>query len=242
MAARFDASGDSLTDTANLPTVTAFTWMAWAKISVDRNNYSQFFTYDANNSDEVQAYIIGTASDGTTLDTFNGLVEATGSALTVGTWYHLAATVSGTSGANFLVYLNGTLDISANARSVSPTKIWLGNDAASEFLNGSLAAVKIWDAVLTAQEILQEKQQYLPCRTANLNRFYPLINSQFTTDHFNKRTLTQAGILALEAGPPIPWRMNRRSITQGRTVTGGGPPIIHSPLCVLQSVPNAVSY
>jgi hypothetical protein len=45
MAVRFDASGDYLRRTTNLPPIAGFTVMGWFKITTDRNNYSTFIGY-----------------------------------------------------------------------------------------------------------------------------------------------------------------------------------------------------
>ena len=80
MAIRFDASGDSLSRTR---LAGAKTVMAWIYIVTDRNDYTVFFGLGSNE-------LIGTGSDGTTLLHYDGVTERTGSALSTGTWYHLA--------------------------------------------------------------------------------------------------------------------------------------------------------
>src|SRR4029453_13096327 len=85
-----------------------------------------------------------------------------GTAATVNVWAHLALTTSGATA--HTMYLNGVSD-ATSVGSGSGTSVMLGNyDTAGTATswNGRLAAVKIWDAVLTAAEIVQEVRQGTP--------------------------------------------------------------------------------
>lgn len=206
MSVRFDASGDSLTRTVNLPTITAFSVMGWFQIVTDRNDFTQFIVFgDATGPD---IYQIGTDSDGTTLNAYNG-VDNLGSALTVGTWYHLALVCSGVGAGNLKAYLNGVLDITAaGASGPGAGKLWVGNSVFSEFLNGSAAAVKIYSASLTAAEVAQEMRQILPVRTANLNGWYPMHGTTALKADFsgNLNDWTDVSTSFSAESPPIPWK------------------------------------
>ena len=212
MAVRLDAAADTLTRTVNLPTVTAFTMMGWFRIVVDRNDYSGFL----HRGDTFgHALIVITGADGLRLeyydsDAVGGLV---GTTLVLGTWYHIAFTRSGDTRT---VYLNGVVDMqdTTGTPTVTDTQMTFGNSFDSEFLNGRAAAIKVYDAVLTATEILAESRQYAPVRWANLNGWYPLLDTATDQDDFsgNGNALTVGGTLATEEGPPIPWQRykNRR--------------------------------
>lgn len=205
MAVRFDDGLDRLSRTTALPGITSWTIMGWVLISVDRNAYSWFWTYGAGINSSAD-YLMGANGTGTTLATFNSTTEVSGSAMTVGTWAHIATTVAGTGAGQFLLYLNGVLDIT-NAGSTTPTNggMFMGWGSGTEFLNGNLAAIKIYSAVLTASEIKQEMRSYVPVRTANLTSWHPML---LHTDlaQFGA-TWTVGGTLATEAGPPIAWRV-----------------------------------
>lgn len=215
MAMRFDATGEKYTRSSGLPTYSACTIMGWFKISVDRNDYSTFFCLDADTAGYPTGlkYLVATNSDGTTLQLYVGDADTvTGSTLTVGTWYHIALTVNGTSGENALVYVNGVLDITQTAKNASSIKILYGESDAengTEALNGVCAAIKEYDAVLTVEEIQQEMRQYLPMRTANINAFYPMLSDSDDQVDFSGmgNTLTVGGTPTVEDGPPIPWCM-----------------------------------
>lgn len=212
MAVRFDASGDDLRRTANLPTITAFTIMGWFQIVVDRNAFSCFMAFGSNAGGGAY-YALQTPADGTTLALWNNSSSVSGTGLSTGTWYHLAFTCAGTGAGQLLAYLNGVLDITHSGNAgPSAGRIEIGNDLDSEFLNGRAAAIKIYSAVLTAAEIAQEMRQILPLRTANLNGYYPLFSTDDDEIDFSGagNNWTVTGTLATEDGPPIPWGAGRR--------------------------------
>ena len=137
---------------------------AWVYITTDRNDYTVFFGLGSNE-------LIGTGGDGTTLLHYDGTMERTGSNLSTGTWFHLAYVSNGDALANgFTVYLNGAADITYTVRSLTSagTNMYLGNDEYSEWLNGRMAHVKIWNVALTAAEIQQEMYSSRPQRFTNL--------------------------------------------------------------------------
>jgi hypothetical protein len=204
MALRFDASGDVLSRTTSLPAINAFTIMAWAMIVTDRNNYSTFMGLgDTSGGEEI---LLQTDTDGTTFNLWNGIADNTGSALSVGAWNHLAVTCSGTGANGLLGYLNGVVDITTTASGlVASQTMRFGNSAVSEFLNGTLGAIKVYGAVLTAAEIATEMRSYVPVRWTNLNSWYPLLTTanDFYTGGL---TLTTGGTTVAAEGPPIPWK------------------------------------
>lgn len=210
MAVRFDNILDDMTRTTNLPSISSFTMMGWFRIAVDLDAISTFMAFGVTTGNDY--YRIDTDSDGTTLRIHNSASALTGSALTVGDWNHLAITVSGTGSGQFLAYLNAVLNITHDGDSGPIAEVLhIGNSSALASSDGNAAAVKIYDAVLTAAEIAQEMRQYLPVRTANINAFYPLLTTADDQVDYsgNARTLTVAGTLATEDGPPIPWKTGR---------------------------------
>lgn len=227
MAIRIDASGDSLSRTTNLPTITGFTLMGWVRIVTDRNAASSFFQIGA---DDNECYQVLTDSDGTTLQTWSDPdtgatgTPVNGTNLTAGTWYHLAMTVSGTSGSNFLTYLNGVLNITNTAYSITNSRLWVGNSFATVWLNGRFAALKCWNAVLTATEILAESRQYAPVRTANLHSWHPLMAVAAVHDHGPLgATWTAGGTLTTEEGPGIPWQWDDNDEADAYAVAAAPP-------------------
>jgi putative ubiquitin-RnfH superfamily antitoxin RatB of RatAB toxin-antitoxin module len=199
MAIRFDASGDSLIRTTNTPTSTNYTMMGWFQIAVDRNNYTAFLS---NGSTGSGSNTLQTDVDGTTLNIWNGFVAGAGTNLTVGTWYHLAMVANGT---NLIAYLNGVQNAIVAHISPATPKLWIGNDADSEFLNGRAAHIKVFNAALTANEILQEMYTILPKKIDALNGWYPTWNGSNRAADYSglARPWTEGGTLADEDGPPV---------------------------------------
>ena len=139
---------------------------------------------------------------------WTGASSASGANLALNTWYHMALTVAGPGPGQVKAYLNGTLAFTLDGNpAVTSSRFSIGNDAHAEWLDGSAAAVKIYDAVLTPAEIATEMGVATPVRTAGLNAWYPLQSAgAATTDGSgNGRTLTLAGALTTDAaGPPVP--------------------------------------
>lgn len=79
----------------------------------------------------------------------------------------------------------------------------LGSDGWSD---ARIAAVKMWDAALSVPtELDYEFRSYLPVRTANLDRWYPLLSATDLVDYSgNGHVLTGSGSTTAE-GPPLPW-------------------------------------
>lgn len=184
--------------------MTAFTVMAWVKLSVDRNAFSCVFAFGASSGGDYNS--LNAQSDGTTLEVYNSSTSTSGASLTAGTWVHLAWTGDAT---NLLAYVNGVLNITRAQDGTPPTngKLWIGSNNDTEWFNGCFAAIKVYSATLTAAEIANEARQQLPIRTANLYAFMPSRNvGEQGVDYSGAgNTFTIGGTLATEDGPPVPW-------------------------------------
>lgn len=223
MAVRFDATGDYLTRSTNLPAVSLFTIMGWVYISVDKDTYGAFWAYSAG----LYGFYCGVGGDGVTfvIHPPAGSPETTGNALTVAKWYHIAQVVSGTGANQHNAYVNGVLALTGTSAVVSGSLIRLGNTAwGGDYLNGRLAAIKIYSAALTVGEISNEMGFYRPLRTTNLNSWLPMIHpttaSNVTDQSGNAYDFTGAGALTVEDGPPIAWAPRRQRWARA-TVAGG---------------------
>jgi hypothetical protein len=210
-AVRFSSSAMKYTRTAT-GLASNFTYTFWVKIAVDRNASTPFIGQDNSGANY---YFISTPPDGTTLrrDVTSGGSISSGVSMTVGTWYY-AATVNDT-GAGVDIFgwkvAGGswtTANPAAGLTVVGPADantFYIAGDGFGGFLNGSIAAVKIWTAVLTDAELQAEAATYAPVRTSGLFANYQFRNGPQTTDDSgNGRTLTQGGTPVLDAaGPPI---------------------------------------
>jgi hypothetical protein len=228
MSLVFDTTTDSLSRTANNPAVTSFTMMGWFYFT-SFASYNICLTLGANASGQYYQ-MESNFTGGNSFALYNSAGPSNGNVLSLSTWYHLAMTVAGTGAGQFLGYQGGVLEVT-HAGSATPTnaKMWVGNNPDSDGCPGMrAAAVKVYGAVLTAAEILQEMRQIAPVRTANLNNFLPMVDSTLANNYKdysgNAFDLTAGGTLVTADGPPVPWRQSRR---RSRTVAGigsGAPP------------------
>lgn len=196
MAVRFDASGEYLARGTNLPAYNLFTIAGWVQIVTDRNALTEIF--DLINSDGSGGVRLMTTADGTTLRIYTGSYT-TGTSLTVGQWYHVALTRNGST---CRAYIDGVLDIThTNSDSFTPAYLLLGFP--SNWLNGRLGQVRVWDAELSASEIRAEMRSTSPVRTSNLNSAHPFTSSITADVSGNGRNLSVGGgTPALETPEP----------------------------------------
>lgn len=121
--------------------------------------------------------------------------------LTSGTWYHVARVRNGTGRT---VYLNGVSEItltSANAFTTASEAVF-GNGLAA--FPGYMSALKIWDAALTADEVMQEMRTIVPRRVASLNTFSPFARHTELQNYAGTDwTITGTGLT--DDGPPVSW-------------------------------------
>lgn len=222
MAVRFTASSQTYQATPGLGNQSAMTMCGWGRIVTDRNTNSTFFAADDNAS---KSLMFQTTADGVTPllydDTTGTSIEL--SALTVGVWYFLAFTLSGTTAT---MYARAITDTAFSTNSLgglgarSLNRIDLGNNRYTEWLNGNLEAVKVCTAALTADELWAESMQNQPVRTSGLVAWYPQVNSETIDRSGNGATLTGGASSTTEAGPPIAWS-NQRSARRAIVVTDG---------------------
>jgi hypothetical protein len=250
MAARFDASADALSRTTNLPTIASFAVLGWF-YPTSFSTYNIVFTYGGSSGAAYTAQLDSGAflGDPGSLEVYNGSSAynsgSLGTVLPLNAWSHVAMTVSGTGAGQFLCYLDGALNITGNAATISSQKILIGNDTSGTGNVASrFAAVKVYGAVLTAAEVQQEMRQYLPVRTANLNTFLPLCGpaSEFPVDFSgNGFAMTAGGTLTSEDGPPIPWKRGRSRLIL--PATAAGPAFVAAERApILQAVNRASTY
>lgn len=216
MAVRFDAAGENYSATNGLPT-NVYTFCAWVyptavgtsnRVVFWLTNGSDVFTgieFRDNPSGDLQAYDSATWA-------FNGLGPLAG---TANTWYRVALVVNGAN-ATFYRSAAGSALGSASATDfttpATPNEWFIGDDRYDEFLNGRMAAVKVWSAALTQAEVEHELGQYVPVRTANLLRFHPFVKAE-TTDYSGAgNTLSGGSGTTTEDGPPIPWQITAHQV------------------------------
>ena len=216
MAIRFDAVGDVVVRTTGVPAFGDLTRMCWLYRAADMaTNEAIFFVANSASYTTYMGLYLSSAT-AAVQPTYNltGFGSATGTVLSLTTWYHVATVFDNTAD-TYKAYLNGVLD--ATVTSVAGSAVWaheaIGNLYASSTarINGRIGAYKSWTAVLTADEIKQEMWQYVPVRLANIASWAPLRDATDLGDFANGVTFTGSGALVTEDGPPIVW--SRRSLT-----------------------------
>lgn len=215
MAVRFDASGESFTRTLSLGTQTSFSLTMWVKLSVNRAAQTVFWQIDDNG---VSPYLTVQALDGTaiSLESNSWANASLSHTLTVGTWCFLGVGVSNDGTLNTAIgNANGTILDTTWARgagTINANRLVLGTGGlASQYLNGCIAAVKVWSGVrLSKEELLQEARSYVPKRLADLRAWYPFLRTE-TVDYSGlAQTLSGGTGTSTEDGPPVQWGPGRR--------------------------------
>jgi len=206
MAIDLDA-GDNYSRTTGLPSITAFSMLGWARFAVAAAGYKSLFAFGGTGTSDW--WYLRSEWNTTTINLKNSVGETTGSANPgASTWFHVALTVNGTGANAASVYVDGVQDFQMNGDTgVATGKIWVGADPWGSEAETMFAHVKIYNAVLTAAEIVQEMRSARPHRTANLNAWHPLWSTNDDQVDFsgNGNTWTVAGTPTTVDGPPVAW-------------------------------------
>jgi hypothetical protein len=167
-----------------------------------------------------------------------------------GNWYHVAMVRS--SPANLALYVNGVLtytntqDVTGR---VAATKIIIGNGwDTTLYTRGYMGNVKVWNAALTVNELLNEMRVMQPLRKSNLWAWWPIIAGERYVDlSGNGRTLTPAGTLVDSVDIGVPWGGKQRRYWFGIAGITPPPPVIptvpadSSPLVPLRDADGCVT-
>jgi hypothetical protein len=209
VAARSDAATDRVT-VASAPAMTAITIAGWARIEAASassfNPIARFHTL----SGDATSWIVGfKGTNGRTPAVYSpgNTTGISAAEQTLSTYVYVAATLSGTAAQ--LLYGNtpGSLTkvTGTVAASGTPDRIALfGRSAAdgSEWLNGTLAYMRIWTAVLSDAEIAAESASATPVRTANAWSNWAFAAAALT-DTVASRDLTAGSTALASATDPV---------------------------------------
>ena len=224
MAIRFDATGEELARLTTPPPMYSCTLMAWVKIAALPASYGTFFSIEWAAGQYHAALVQSTGLF--RLFSANGPGFANGATLAVGIWYHIAFTIAGSSAGQFLGYLNGVQNISHTAKaSATATGIRFGRVNDGDDLNGTEAALKVWNRVLTAAQIRAEMGYVVPLIFTDLNTWAPCEASRAALHHDlgpYQQHLTVGGTVTSAPGPPIAWAPQRRTVW-GQLAAAGTP-------------------
>lgn len=206
MSVRFDGATDEYFG-ASVVGTTGWTVTCWAKLQVDRNNYSTIFAWDGAADDGLW---FQTTDSGTSLMVWDGTSDRPFSigAMSVGTWMFYALTrPTSTSVTLYAGAEDGAL--SSQTITTSSTGAYsainVGNSPDSEWLNGNVANLQCYSALLTQTEIEAERQSWDAVRTSGLVRHHRWRDAAETVDYSgNGRSLSVGGSPTFAAdNPPI---------------------------------------
>lgn len=186
------------------------------RLATDRNADSCPFSIE--NTDSSNQLQLNTDNTGTLLQVVSGFQVQPLINLVVGEWYFIALTSDGVAPKGYAALASDSSLTTATLNSfasIVQTKFLVGTSegAGNKFIDGSLTALRIWDAVLTQAELEQERRSIRPIRMANLNSFFPMLNA-------NERLVDYSGLggdlfepaagsWSTEDGPPAFWRRGR---------------------------------
>lgn len=206
MAVRFDAENDTYTRSVGWGAQPAFSVSCWVYLSTDRNDYSTAWSLDNGTGNNI---VVQTNRDGTTLGIVsNGNGPSVSLNMSVGQWYWVGVVKNGDTATVYFSTGTGTISSTNHSvtNSLTANTLRIGQSPwGGEWLNGRMAAVKIWTAALSENEIQAERDYTSPLRTADLRAWYPFEVAE-TTDHSgNGETLSGGSGATTEPGPGIPF-------------------------------------
>ncbi len=138
---------------------------AW---SFDRASFADFIQLQSGASAQLNA--VGTGPAGT----------ISGPTMALDTWYYLALVANGNSCTYYWMavtdptFSSGTGNIAPGTGNPVPDRFVLLDSGGGERFNGNVAGLKIWEAVLTSQELLHERYAWEPLRAGNVWGWWPL--------------------------------------------------------------------
>jgi hypothetical protein len=211
-AVRFSASNHRYTRSASGLSGNQ-SWTFWAKLGVDRDTYSIMIGQDNAGSNYYQVQL---GANGTVLgrDSTSGGSANSAYDMVVGTWVFVATVNDTGAGTDIFGWHPAggswsTVALGAGVTITGPADantLYIGSSGFSNWFNGSIAAVKIWNAVLTVGELQAERDTYAAVKTSGLWANYKFNAGPSTTDDSGLgKTLTAGGgSPALDSsGPPI---------------------------------------
>ena len=219
----FDGENDYITadDVCNhLDSPSEMTLSCWIKPRT-HSQTGYFLSFNDNdNSNNIQ---LGYQSDGI-FKFYDGSVTTPVTSLQVNTWYHLAVTIDSSN--TVVVYVNGTNSktTTTTVRPESNAKFSMGQEwdggGASNFFNGIMDEIRIWNSALTQNEIYQQYASNL--QKYNQTKWFLTVNQSknateelddgiytyqaFATDTNTNQASTEQRTLGIniEPTPPVP--------------------------------------
>lgn len=230
MAVRFDAVGDELNRTANLPPNSSFTYMMWAAADANTAGTWEPYLFTLNGS-FTDGYALGIdrVAERFSVEVYDGgtVVRSADAASrpSLGAPHCVYLRCSGT-GTNLLQGGYRTADsntwvtATTTLGAIDPvTLLYMGGVLGAYWINGRRWNIKVWDRALSDAELLIESQYKRPMFPSSLNLWIPLDSSSDTNDKSgNGRNPTVSGTLTTQDGPVNLWVPRRKIILPASVV------------------------
>ena len=140
-------------------------------------------------------------------------------------WHFIAVTRTGTTWIGYLGIVGSALVSNTKTPSFTPDLFEIGAEDWDDWLEGECVAIKVWDAVLTADELETERICLRPVRFANLFFFNPCYTSaDYLTDRSgqgNSFTDKPGASITDGGAPAVGWGISESGLLVP-VVTAGG--------------------
>lgn len=216
MSLNFLNSSNGLSITGVTLSSTSFGFSGWINLSTFSTSSGPvaFFIKDNTTGDVFEIGLSGAfQSQAVVIVTPNGTLTNLFTA-TIGQWYFVALTISGTS---YTAYWSqagggGTLNTVTKTDATAVTQyqnLWIGSDGAGDMFPGKIAAVNVWSGTApTAAQIQSQMVSQKPAFTTGLFAQYPLLSTVDGNIDYsgNGHTMTQPATQPVtDTGPPASW-------------------------------------
>lgn len=214
-------SAQNLTRSTNIPTQSAATILALVQISSTGSGYAGMLALFRNQGGtQREIGIITQEGTNAILYWTNGGASAS-TTLTTGLAANTPFWIALRSGGTAIGALDGfyktlpavswtTASNGSTVDALAPTRIHVNDDgyASGGVSNMIVFCVKVWDAVLSDEELLQETRSLLLERTANINGYYPMLGQTLANNNTDYsglgRTWSNTGTPTVNAaGHPV---------------------------------------
>lgn len=203
------------------------TILFWGRLAATpANNLNFWVLYNTNEASADESGLGNAGGTSTQIVLYDSaFTQLNGPNMTPGTWYCMAIVMNST--AYSISFGTDPTSLTTNSATrvamTSPGAMTLSHQ--TDFVNGNIAAFKMYTAALSATEIQNELSQYQPIRTDQLLRYHPFVNAE-TVDYSGlggTLTIPGGGTPTTEAGPPIRW--DGRLLERHLIVPLTGPPV-----------------
>lgn len=199
---------------SDLPSTTAVTVLFWVKFNNFTNGPVLFDLglNNANGDNCIELYCNGSGQ----LGLWNGSSSVEGTTLSTGVWYFLGLTCSGTGSTDLKSYLNAVQDSAMTGGSYTAEVASIGGwPGDTQRFNGDMSPIKIFNAVLTVDEIKKEMASTRCLYSgANVKAWIPgNSDTSFLVDHSGKGDWSEVGTGSIVKAPSAPVSTGARYTT-----------------------------